>query len=101
MGTLSTTQYLVLDEGRSSRRPVSTSAHHCCLGFRGILPYSARRGKKSVIRQAIDELKQQIPLLDYLQAHHWHPPRPVSRGRWVGLCPLHEDRNPSFLVDPN
>jgi DNA primase len=54
-----------------------------------------------VNRQAIDELKQQIPLLDYLQAHDWHPARPLSRGRWVGLCPLHEDRNPSFLVDPH
>jgi DNA primase len=53
-----------------------------------------------VNRQAVDELKQQISLLDYLQAHDWHPARPLSRGRWVGLCPLHEDHKPSFLVDP-
>lgn len=52
-------------------------------------------------RQALDELKQQIPLLGYLQAHDWHPARPLSRGRWMGLCPLHEDHKPSFLVDPN
>ena len=52
-------------------------------------------------RQALDELKQQIPLLDYLQAHDWHPARPLSRGRWMGLCPLHGDHKPSFLVDPN
>jgi len=26
-----------------------------------------------VSRQALDELKQQIPLLDYLQAHDWQP----------------------------
>ena len=52
-------------------------------------------------RQALDELKQQIPLLDYLQAHDWRPARPLSRGRWMGLCPLHEDHKPSFLVDPN
>jgi hypothetical protein len=28
-----------------------------------------------VNRKAIDELKQRIPLLDYLQAHGWHPDR--------------------------
>ena len=50
---------------------------------------------------ALDELKQQIPLMGYLQAHDWHPARPLSRGRWMGLCPLHEDHKPSFLVDPN
>ena len=52
-------------------------------------------------RQALDDLKQQIPLMGYLQAHDWQPARPVSRGRWMGLCPLHQDRKPSFLVDPN
>ena len=50
-------------------------------------------------RQAVDELKQQIPLLDYLQAQHWRPARPLSRGRWMGLCPPHPDHQPSFLVD--
>ncbi len=49
--------------------------------------------------QALDELKQQIPLLDYLQAQDWQPTRQLSRGRWMGLCPLHCDRKPSFLVD--
>ena len=52
-------------------------------------------------RQALDDLKQQIPLMGYLQAHDWHPARPLSRGRWMGLCPLHGDHKPSFLVDPN
>ena len=52
-------------------------------------------------RQALDDLKQQIPLMGYLQAHDWHPARPLSRGRWMGLCPLHGDRKPSFLVDPS
>ncbi len=51
-------------------------------------------------RQVLDELKQQIPLLDYLQAQDWQPVRPLSGGRWMGLCPLHADRKPSFLVDP-
>jgi DNA primase len=51
-------------------------------------------------RQAIDELKQQIPLLDYLEAHDWRPVRRLSRSGWMGLCPLHNDHKPSFLVDP-
>jgi DNA primase len=54
-----------------------------------------------VSRQVIDELKRQIPLLDYLRAHDWRPARRLSRGRWMGLCPLHSDHKPSFLVDPN
>ena len=52
-------------------------------------------------RQALDDLKQQIPLMGYLQAHDWQPARPLSSGRWMGLCPLHGDRKPSFLVDAN
>jgi len=54
-----------------------------------------------VNREALDQLKQQIPLLDYLQAQDWQPVRPLSGGRWMGLCPLHADRKPSFLVDPS
>jgi CHC2 zinc finger len=54
-----------------------------------------------VNRQALDELKQQIPLMGYLQALDWSPARPLSGGRWMGLCPLHEDHKPSFLVDTN
>jgi len=49
---------------------------------------------------SLDELKKQIPLLDYLQAHDWRTARQLSRGRIMGLCPLHEDHKPSFLVDP-
>ena len=51
-------------------------------------------------RQALDELKQQIPLLEYLQTHDWKPTRRLSRGRLMGLCPLHADHKPSFLLDP-
>jgi DNA primase len=53
-----------------------------------------------VSRRALDELKQQIPLRDYLEANDWRPVRRLSRGRWMGLCPLHDDHKPSFLVDP-
>jgi DNA primase len=53
-----------------------------------------------VTRTALDELKQQIPLLEYLQAHDWRQARPIGFGRLLGLCPLHADHEPSFLVDP-
>ena len=51
-------------------------------------------------RNAIDELKQRIPLLEYAQAHGWKATRSVRGGRFLGLCPLHDDHNPSFLVHP-
>src|SRR6266849_199680 len=63
--------------------------------------HSANRGKQSVNRRALDELKQQIPLLEYLQAHDWQQARPIGFGRFLGLCPLHADHKPSFLVDPS
>src|SRR5260370_28965953 len=101
MGTTAIGQPVVLDQDRNQRPALSAETHHPRLGSGRSLPYSADRGKKSVIRQSLDELKQQIPLLDYLQAHDWHPARSLSRGRLMGLCPLHADHKPSFLVDPN
>jgi hypothetical protein len=100
MGTTEIAERVVLGEGRSSRHAFFADTHHPCLGSECAVPYSAARGKKSVNRQALDELKQQIPLLDYLQAQDWQPVRRLSGGRWMGLCPLHADRKPSFLVDP-
>ena len=52
-------------------------------------------------RKVLDELKQQIPLLEYLQTYDWQPARALNGGRWMGLCPLHTDHKPSFLVDPH
>jgi len=78
----------------------SAPTHHPCLGLERDQPYSSRGGKQFVNRKVIDELKQQIPLLDYLQAHDWQPARSIRRGRLMGLCPLHTDHKPSFLVDP-
>jgi DNA primase len=54
-----------------------------------------------VNRQVLEELKRQIPLLEYLQTHDWQPARALNGGRWMGLCPLHTDHKPSLLVDPN
>jgi DNA primase len=51
-------------------------------------------------RIALDELKQQISLLEYPQAHDWQQAKPIGFGRLLGLYPLHADHKPSFLVDP-
>ena len=51
--------------------------------------------------QAAHLLKQRISLLDYLQGQGWKPARQSTGGRLMGLCPLHCDRHPSFLVDPS
>jgi len=101
MGATATRQLMVLDQGRRHKRALSAETHPPRLGSGRALPYSADRGKKSVSRHALDELKQQIRLLDYLQAQDWRPARRLSRGRFMGLCPLHEDHQPSFLVDPH
>jgi hypothetical protein len=41
---------------------------------------------------AAEILKQQIPLLDYVEGQDWKPARRIARGRLMGLCPLHVDR---------
>lgn len=51
-------------------------------------------------RHEVDDFKRQLPLLDYLKAQDWQPARALRGGRWMGLCPLHTEHNPSFLIDP-
>jgi DNA primase len=99
MGVAPTAQRVLPGDSRGHRPAFFSDTHHRCLGSERNLPYSAAGGEKSVIRQALDELKHQISLLDYLQAHHWQSTGRLSRGRWMGLCPLHQDHKPSFVVD--
>ncbi len=47
----------------------------------------------------LEQLKQRIPLLEYLQRHNWKPCRAGSRQELVGLCPLHQETHPSFYVN--
>jgi DNA primase len=74
--------------------------HHPCLGLSGSQAYSAPGGQLTMSAHAAELLKQQISLLDYLVSQDWKPTRRIARGRLMGLCPLHADRHPSFLVDP-
>src|SRR5258708_7199204 len=74
------------------------SVHHPCLGLERRPPYSACGGEQFMNRNAIDELKQRVPLLEYAQTHGCKAARNMRGGRIMGLCPLHDDHNPSFLV---
>ena len=47
----------------------------------------------------LERLKQRIPLLEYLQRHHWTARRAGTRQEFVGLCPLHRETQPSFYVN--
>jgi DNA primase len=51
------------------------------------------------MREDLKQLKQHLPLLDYLRRHRWAS-RPVgSRHEFVGLCPLHRETHGSFYVN--
>ena len=47
----------------------------------------------------LERLKQRVPLLEYLQQHHWRGHRVGAGPEFAGLCPLHEDTHPSFYVN--
>ncbi len=47
----------------------------------------------------LEQLKQRLPLLDYLRQQNWTG-RPAGQGpEFVGLCPLHAETQPSFCVN--
>ena len=51
------------------------------------------------MRDDLERLKQRLPLLEYLQRHHWTPRRSAAQQEFVGLCPLHRETRPSFYVN--
>jgi DNA primase len=97
-------QSLVLGKDRTGRSGIANlvgRTYHPCLGLCGRRSYSAAGDEVAMKSQAAEMLKQQIPLLDYVQGQDWEPARRIARGRLMGLCPLHPDRKPSFLLDPD
>jgi DNA primase len=51
------------------------------------------------MRKDLEQLKQRISLLEYLQRRNWTPCRVGLRQEFVGLCPLHAETRPSFYVN--
>lgn len=51
------------------------------------------------MHQDLEQLKQRLPLLDYLLRCNWKARRVGTRAEFVGLCPLHPDRQPSLYVN--
>jgi DNA primase len=51
------------------------------------------------MHEDLEQLKQRIPLLEYLQRRGWTGCRVAAREEFVGLCPLHPDNRPSFYVN--
>jgi DNA primase len=51
------------------------------------------------MREDVEQLKQRIPLLEYLQRRNWIGCPIGGHEEFVGLCPLHPDTRPSFYVN--
>ena len=51
------------------------------------------------MREDLEQLKQGIPLLDYLNRYDWKGQRVGTGPEFVGLCPLHEETHASFYVN--
>lgn len=49
-------------------------------------------------RRSLDELKRRISLLSYLEQHGWRPHSRISDRQLGGLCPLHAETRPSFII---
>ena len=104
VGSPEADQSLVLGKDRARSSGIANlvdRTYHPCLGLCGRRSYSAPGGKIAMKSQAAETLKQQIRLLDYIEGQDWKPVRRIARGRLMGLCPLHPDRKPSFLLDPD
>jgi DNA primase len=51
------------------------------------------------MHQDLEQLKQLLPLLDYLRQTNWTARRAGTQPEFVGLCPLHPETKPSFYVN--
>jgi DNA primase len=63
-----------------------------------LFSYAGLRRRKKAVGEDVATLKRRLPLLDYLRRHNWTG-KPAGRSEFVGLCPLHEETQPSFYVN--
>jgi DNA primase len=50
------------------------------------------------VGEDVETLKRRMPLIEYLRTHNWKGSA-IGRSEIVGLCPLHEETQPSFYVN--
>src|SRR5205085_3018667 len=62
-------------------------------------PDAQPQTKANAVREDLEQLKERIPLLEYLRQRNWVGCRTGKREEFVGLCPLHPDTRPSFYVN--
>lgn len=59
----------------------------------------ALRSKNHVMGEDLEQIKQRVSLVEYLQQQNWTG-RPVGHsGELVGFCPFHSETRPSFYVN--
>ena len=73
--------------------------HHPRLGSAAQGSYPDAGRTVDAMGEDLEWLKQRVPLLEYLQQHHWRGHRVGAGPEFAGLCPLHEDTHPSFYVN--
>src|SRR5215472_9985411 len=84
----------------ASENEISFLPHHPCLATRALASYPDAGRTVDTMGEDLERLKRRIPLLQYLQHHHWSGRPAGAQSEFVGLCPLHEDTRPSFYVNP-
>src|SRR4030095_9187516 len=77
----------------------SCATHHPSLGMLPTISYARSGRDHNPMRKDLEQLKQRISLLEYLQRRNWTPCRVGLRQEFVGLCPLHAETRPSFYVN--
>ena len=60
---------------------------------------SSTVGGIGAVNHDLKQLKQHLPLLDYLLRSNWTARRVGVQSEFVGLCPLHAETHPSFYVN--
>lgn len=62
--------------------------------------YARSPEAKPLVDEEAEKFKERWPLLDYLRQQKWSAqPTRASSSEFVGLCPLHQETQPSFYVN--